>query len=86
MARHTRLNQSKTMNTPHIKRFEERGALPPMTIEQGSTITMEMLNDLAEHIERLEQRFEEHRHNFPTGHDHNGHETTEQTFPPVSTD
>ena len=50
-------------NTLHIKRFEEY--VPQLN---GSEITIvaeeqaKMLNDLAEHIERLEQRYENHRH------------------------
>lgn len=50
---------------PHIKRFEEYaiGNHPLRSPEeQAIQVCVTMLNDLAEHIERLERRLESHQH------------------------
>lgn len=45
-------------DTPHIRRFEEwfdAATTPERRLEEGTKATRAMLNDLAEHIERLER-------------------------------
>lgn len=84
-------------DTPHIKRFEEweadayqigkdAGGVKVLTLAEGFASKM-MLNDLAEHVERLERQFETHFHYQQENSavaERNGYEQLENTGTPTT--